>query len=87
MHIFCSDNFPISILASFPTIHFRSRFIHFRTRRLEFRPAGRKTRVGAKIALLYLQITSVHFFGNAVGVSRGLSHFCSQMTPSQRPIL
>ena len=31
--------------------------------------------------------TSVHFLGNPVGSSRGLSHFCSQMTPSQRPIL
>ena len=31
--------------------------------------------------------TSVHFLGKAVGWSRGFSHFCSQMTPSQRPIL
>ena len=32
-------------------------------------------------------ITSVHFFGNCAGASRAFSHFCSQMTPSQRPIL
>ena len=31
--------------------------------------------------------TSVHFLGKAVGWSRGFSHFWSQMTPSQRPIL
>ena len=106
---------------------------------MEFRPEGRKTRVGATLAVVPIlrtrflsdtaygipgvgnavlgvpategghlvsiagayhlrnagdgvpynmdQTTSVHFFGNAVGVSRGFSHFCSQMTPSQRPIL
>ena len=31
--------------------------------------------------------TSVHFWGKEVGSPRGLSHFWSQMTPSQRPIL
>ena len=31
--------------------------------------------------------TSVHLSGKCAGVSRGFSCFCSQITPSQRPIL
>lgn len=41
----------------------------------------------ADIPKMPYYITSVHLNGNCAGASRAFSRFCSQMTPSQRPIL
>ena len=57
LHDFRAVNFPIRILVSFSTIHFRMRFIHFRS----FAPAG-------KSASNYLRPLSGEFGGAAQGV-------------------